>query len=277
MSLRSHKNLKLVGATGAAAALALSVAAAPAIAAPQDLTYTCDVLGATSATLNPGSIPAKMVAGETSKRKMTMVVHLDALQTATAKGFGDSVDGTAVADGKKKTFPFNMKIPTQTIPSSGTMDVNAAGKGTIRPLKAGKWLVKAGDMVATLTLHGATDTTVPLNCVAPTDNTTHFGKITVSKDKTTTAASASYSSKKHAATGTAKVKSHFGLKPTGKVKFTLKKGTKVIKTLKGSVNKKGVAKVSFKNITAKGKYSITDKYAGDSNLKGSSDKATFKV
>ncbi len=276
MSLRITKNLKLTGAAGAAA-LAIGSLASPALAASQHITYTCDVLGPTDVSLNPGSIPATMVAGQTSKRTMHMVVHLDAVQTGTAKTFGDSVDGTAVATGANKTFPFNMTIPNQSIPSSGTMDVSASGPGKIRPLQAGTWTVKAGDMVATLTLHGTSDTTVPLNCVAPTDSTTHYGTIAVSKDKTTTAVTASYAAAKDIATGKAKVKSHFGLKATGKVNFILKKGTHKIKTLSGAVNKKGIAKVQFKNVKSKGNYSITGKYLGDHNLKGSSGKDTFTV
>jgi hypothetical protein len=73
------------------------------------------------------------------------------------------------------------------------------------------------------------------------------------------------------------VKSHFGLKVTGKVKFILKKGTHKIKTMKDKLNKKGVAKVKFSGVKKPGKYSITAKYGGSANMKGSSDKATFKV
>ena len=73
------------------------------------------------------------------------------------------------------------------------------------------------------------------------------------------------------------MKSHFGTKVTGKVKFTLKKGTHKLKTITNSVNKKGIAKAAFKSVKAKGKYSITAKYLGSKTLKSSSDKATFKV
>lgn len=275
MSLRS-KHLKLIGAAGAAA-LTIGAVATPAVAASQDLTYTCDLLDSTSVSLNPGTIPATMVAGQTSKRTMSMVVHLTADQTALAHSFGTSVDGSAVAKGAHNTFPFNMTIPTQTIPGSGTMDVNASGPGKIRPLTAGTWTVTAGDMVANLTVHGTPGTSVSPNCVAPTNATADFGTITVSKDKTTTATSADYNATKNIATGKAKVKSHFGLKPTGSVKFTLKKGTHKIKTIADNLNKKGIAKVSFAGVKKPGKYSITAKYGGSSNMKGSSDKATFTV
>ena len=38
-----------------------------------------------------------------------------------------------------------------------------------------------------------------------------------------------------------------------------------------------MATASFKNVKAKGKYSITAKYAGNAALKGSTGKATFTV
>ena len=62
-----------------------------------------------------------------------------------------------------------------------------------------------------------------------------------------------------------------------KVKFTLKKGTHVVKTLKTSLNKKGIAMAQFKHVSKKGKYSITGKYLGSAALKTSSGKDTFTV
>ena len=76
------------------------------------------------------------------------------------------------------------------------------------------------------------------------------------KDKSKTATKATYNAKKDVATGTAKVKGHFGLAGTGKVKFTLKKGTKTVKSVTATL-KKGAAKAAFKNVKAKGSYSIT--------------------
>ncbi len=93
----------------------------------------------------------------------------------------------------------------------------------------------------------------------------------------TTKASASYAAKSKVATGKAKVKARYGTVATGSVKFTLKKGTQKIKTISGKLNKKGIAKVAFKGVKAKAEYSIVEKYAGSSTLKGSSDKATFRV
>ena len=64
---------------------------------------------------------------------------------------------------------------------------------------------------------------------------------------------------------------------TGKVKFTLKKGTKPVKSITAKL-KKGKASAAFKHVSAKGKYSIIGKYTGSASLKGSSgNKAKFKV
>ena len=61
------------------------------------------------------------------------------------------------------------------------------------------------------------------------------------------------------------------------MKFILKRGTHTIKSLSGKLNKKGIAKVAFKNVKRHGKYSITAKFGGDKALKASSGRATFKV
>ncbi len=60
------------------------------------------------------------------------------------------------------------------------------------------------------------------------------------------------------------------------MKFTLKKGSKTVKSITAKL-KKGKATAAFKHVKAKGSYSIIAKFKGDAGLKGSSGKATFKV
>jgi hypothetical protein len=275
MSVRT-KHLKLVG-VGSAVALTIGALASPALAAGHDLTYTCSgtpgPLGPVAATLNPGKVPAKLTAGQSVKRAMTEVVHLDQTQTGTAQALGTSVSGTIKAKGP---LAFKMIIPDTPIPATpgATMDVNAAGPGTITATKAGKFKVNAGPIDAVLNLTGGAGgpITATQNCTAPTDGTKTLGTITVAKDKTKTTEKATGG--KGSVQASAKVKSHFGLKATGKVKFTLTKGAK--KVSDSAKIKKGVAKASFKGL-AKGKWSITAKYAGSKNLKGSSDKGSVTV
>jgi hypothetical protein len=65
------------------------------------------------------------------------------------------------------------------------------------------------------------------------------------------------------------VKSHFGIKAKGKVKFQLMKGTKTIKTVTKKL-KRQAAKATFSGVTKAGKYTVKAKYLGSSNLKASS-------
>ncbi|MGC4112200.1 MAG: Ig-like domain repeat protein [Nocardioides sp.] len=276
MTVRSS-HLKLVGALGAAALTVGAIgAASPALAAGHDLTYQCTgqpvPLQAVDTTLNPGAIPAKMTAGQSVKNSMSLVVHLNQTQTGIAQAAGDSVDGKVVAKGP---LAFKLNIPNTAIDQTlgATQDVTASGKGTITAAKAGKFKVNAGAINATLNLtRSGNTTTATQDCTAPTDGTQTLATVTVAKDKTKSKVSAKGSGGK--ATVTDKVKSHFGLVPTGKVKFTLKKGSKSV-TAKGSLNKKGVAKIS-RSLSA-GKYSITAKYAGDKNVKGSTGKGSVTV
>ncbi len=60
------------------------------------------------------------------------------------------------------------------------------------------------------------------------------------------------------------------------MKFTLKKGTKTVKSMKVAL-KKGAAKAAFKKVKAKGKYKIVASFAGDAALKGSCGVAKFTV
>ena len=101
--------------------------------------------------------------------------------------------------------------------------------------------------------------------------------ITVSKDSSKTTAKASYSKARKKATGVAHVRgATFGLTGTGKVKFTLKRGTSKVATKTVSL-RKGAAKAVFKSVSKRGKYSITASYGGSAGLGKSSGKATFRV
>ncbi len=118
---------------------------------------------------------------------------------------------------------------------------------------------------------------LPQHCTAPTDGTQTLGTVTVSKDKSKTTASGKYTAAKKSTSLTSKVKgAKFGLAGTGKVKFTIKKGTKTVGSASGTL-KKGVAKATVKKALAKGKYSVSAKFKGDDGLKGSSGKGSFTV
>jgi hypothetical protein len=271
-------HLKLVGVAGAAA-LTIGALAAPALAAPQDVSYSCFGGALTiPITMDAGTLPTSLFAGQTVKQTIgSGVVHLpaDALAVAQAQGWTSLTATTASLTGT----PYSLKVPSTAIPAvPAATDVPATGAFTIRPTKAGTFTVRAGNMTATIQgfIAGVKANAIPLDCVAPTDGTATFGTIAVAKDKSATAAKAAYNAKKDVATGTATVKGRFGLAGTGKVKFTLKKGTKTVKSITATL-KKGKATAAFKAVKAKGKYSITAAYAGDAALKASSGKALFTV
>jgi hypothetical protein len=293
MSLRTT-HLKIATAAAGAAALAIGTIASPALAASHTVVYNCPLFAAANAfpgsngheedvmsDFDPGTLPASIAVGQTVTNTATMVVHLDPFQTGAAHTFGSSVDGDLVADGANGTLPFDLTFPTTTIPGNGTdsMTINAAGPISFKGTRTGTMAISLGDMTANLTVHNppAPDgPPVPVQCTGPTDGSQNVGTITVVKDRTTTKASASYSAKKDKATGKAKVSSHFGTKATGKVVFTLRKGTK--KMGKATVSlKNGAASHVFSKVKKAGKWSITAAYQGNSNLKSSSGKASFRV
>jgi hypothetical protein len=280
MTVRS-RNLKLVGALGAAA-LTVGALTAPALAAPQDITYNCDQgsppLGPLDTTIDPGSIPAKLVAGQAVKRNVTLTVHLNATQTGLAQTLGTSVKGSIASKGSDA---LSLTIPATPIPPppATTMNVVATGKGTISSAKAGSIKVTTGRVSAKLHITGGGGGPVDAtsSCAPPTDGSQVLGTVSVSKDKSKTTASGSYSAKKQKSTLKSRVKgAKFHLAGTGKVTFTLKKGSHKVGSAKGTL-KKGLAKVTIKKKLAKGTYTVSAKFKGDKGLKGSSGKGTFKV
>lgn len=271
------QHLKIAGAMGAAALTVGSIAAAsPALAADHDLTYACSgtpiPLGNVSSTLNPGAIPAKLIAGQSVKRTMTLTVHLNQTQTGIAQAAGTSVSGKITAKG---AVAFKLTIPTTAIPSTpgATMDATATGPGTITATSAGSFKVNAGPIKATLNLTGGAGgpVTATQNCTAPSGASKTLGTVKVAKDTTKSKVSGKVKGKK--ATVTDKVTSKNGLAATGKVSFSLKKGSKTVKA-SGTI-KKGVAKIS-ETLTS-GKWSVTATYKGDKNLKGSTGKGSVTV
>jgi hypothetical protein len=94
--------------------------------------------------------------------------------------------------------------------------------------------------------------------------------VKVVKDRTTTHVGASYSRARHQIKATAKVRSKFGLRPTGTVKLTLKKGTHTIKTVSDTLSRKGIASAVFKRVRKAGTYTVKASYAGNPVLKPSS-------
>jgi hypothetical protein len=296
MTVRSAQ-LKLVGAAGAAA-LAVSALASPALAAgTASITYTCTTpLGDAhpSAVYSVANAPAKMAAGQPSKTTATFTLDPATTALATGQLGWSKFSGTIKTTPSASKAGLNLKIPRTALGSLGNSTVAHAKGSTLAGTKVGSFTFALGAL-GTVSLTGYDSSGTKLGTVDFPNSDGTFGRCQndagsttlmngatavttkVVKDTTKTKESASYAAKKKKASSSAKVKSHFGTPATGKVTFTLKKGTHKVKTLKGKINKKGVAKVVFKGVKAKGKYSITAKYAGSKSLKGSSGKDTFTV
>jgi hypothetical protein len=294
MTVRST-HLKLIGAAGAAA-LAVGTLASPALAASTaSASYTCATpLGPAhaSAVYNAATAPAKMAVGQPLATTGTFT--LDAGTTLLAEGLGWSqVKGTLTTKPSGSKAGLKMSFPKTTLGNGagGSTVANATGSILAGSVVKSTFTFNLGDIgKVSLTGFGTTPGTVTFPnsdgtfgaCTNDATTTTLMDGATpvttqVVKDTTKTKESASYAAKKKVAKSSAKVTSRYGTPATGKVKFTLKKGTHKVKTLSSKLNKKGVAKVVFKGVKAKGKYSITAKYAGSKSLKGSSGKDTFRV
>jgi hypothetical protein len=288
MSVRTH--YKLIGAAGAAA-LAIGTVAGPAVAA-DPTTYSCfnNLIAPVSVHFAVDTPSATtLVAGQklTPASTATVTLTIGATHLMHLQGW-DHFTATVTGPSPSDTLGWNMSVPMTAVPPEGTPAVaDASGTAVMRYGTAGAKTLQAGDFTAVLTgfTSGTAGSPTPISCVAPTDGSTVLKDssaqplgITVTKDTSKTAASASYNAKKNIATGVAKVKAgHFGLKPTGKVTFVLKRGTHKIGKLTGKLNKKGIATVHFKNVKKLGKYSISEKYSGNGGLKSSTAKAVFRV
>jgi hypothetical protein len=243
-----------------------------------------------SAVYNVASAPATMAVGQPLVTTSTITLDAGTTQLATTGLSWVSFNGTITTKPSATQAGLSLKVKKTTLGNgaAGTTVAPASG-GTLAGTKLGAFAFKLGNM-GTVVLNGFDAAGNKLGTVAfPT--TGSFGRCInnagttpllsgvtpvttkVVKDTTKTTDKASYSARKDIAKATATVKSRFGTAATGKVTFTLKKGAKTLRSASDALNNKGVASVSFKQVKAKGTYSIIAKYAGSATLKGSTAKA----
>ena len=300
MSVRTH--YKLIGAAGAAA-LALGALAGPALAAAStaSASYTCNTQfgpAHPSAVYNMSSPPATLAVGQGVATTATITLDAGTTGLATAGLGWTSFNGTITTAPSATLAGLSLKVKKTTLGTGGAPGTTVApATGSILAgTKLGTFTFTLGNL-GSVALNGFDPAGTKLGSASfpspgPTGNGRCFNDaaggtpllaagnpvtVNVVKDTTKTAEKAKYSAKKNTATGIATVTSRFGTPATGKVTFTLKKGTHKVKSVKGTLNKKGVASVAFKHVAKKGKYSITGKYAGSATLTGSADKAKFTV
>jgi hypothetical protein len=300
MSVRT-KHLKLVG-VGSAVALAVGAVAAPALAAgTATVDYTCATpLGPAhaSAVYNAATAPATMVVGQPLATTGTFT--LDAATTALASSpplSWSKVKGTIKTKPTASRAGLSVAFPKTKLgngPGSTTV-ANATGSILAGSAVTNSFTFVLGD-IGKVTLTGFDSSGNKIGSVSFPNTDGTFGQCTndagtttlmdggnpvtttLVKDASKTAVAAKYVAKKKTTVAVAKVSGKVGHLPgTGKVKFALKKGTHTLKTVSGTLNKKGIAKVAIKKPLVKGKYVVKAKFGGDARLKASSGKDRFTV
>ena len=98
----------------------------------------------------------------------------------------------------------------------------------------------------------------------------------VVQDGTRTSVAAPTIKRRHAEVATIKVRSTHGATVVGKVRATLKKGTRTLKARTVSL-RSGAVKVNFGKLRKKGNYTVVAKYLGNQNFKAATGKDAFKV
>ena len=134
MSVRiTKKNLKLTGVAGAALAM-IAATVGPALAAPTTVTFNCDPLTSLPITMDAGTLPTSMVAGQKIKQPFASgVVHLDAPSVGLAESQGwTSVSGSATGDGSDGGTVYTLNIAQTAIPATPQpLDLPASGQLTL--------------------------------------------------------------------------------------------------------------------------------------------------
>jgi hypothetical protein len=300
MPVHHTLNLKLVGAAGVALTLTAAVAL-PALAAGgfrASTTYSCGpdtVVAAVSFAVK--TPPRSMAAGQTVKVPDASTVTIDAEGTGFLHDVlmwrtfdGSLTDPTAPYSGLKLT------IPMTKVSKTGTTTAHATGNALLRATQTGTYTVRFGDVAARLQGYNADGTKdghalvfdnsvagAPQSCAnthgvtIPKSAGGKPARVLVVKDTTSTRVSASYAKAKHLIRATAKVRSRFGLKPTGSAKLTLKKGSHTIKTVTARLNKKGIASAVFKGVRKAGKYTVKASYGGNPALRPSTGSKSLTV
>ncbi len=288
-------------ATGAAV---LSLAVAPSAVALGEVgttaRYTCST---PSGDVHPavrysvGQPPATMVAGQTVGLPTTATLALDAAATGLVGAQGaTSVSGTVRTAPTASRVGLDLVVAPTPLGNGANGVTNAPLSGTtlLRASTAGAYVVRTGSLGdVALTGRDAADQAAGSvefptagslgTCTDDAGASTLTGiadavaTVKVVKDTTATTLTAAFAPARGQATGRARVRSHFGLRPTGTVAFTLRRGTHAVATIRRAVDRRGVARATFAHVTRRGGYSIVGRYAGDAALDGSRGTDSFRV
>lgn len=274
-------------AAGSAAALG-TTGAATAATTSHTLNFDCavPVLGPQtfSATISSNA-PTTLPTGSTVRPKVTTILTVPAALADTLRSFftADHVSGlinsTTVVNGVDHVVP--LTVPSTSTGSTGDA-IPLTATGLLDPIKAGKpgtvTTLAAGPQEAVLTLlSGSTPTSLDVPCTPTPGQSLTLGTITSVKDGSKTKVAASYAKSTHQVHASVTVSSAHGIvKPTGKVKIVLKRGSTVVASSTQTLSS-AKASATFKNVRKAGSYTVTASYGGSSTLKSSSGSASFRV
>lgn len=271
---------------GLAAASASIVGTAPsASAATLSFDCTVPIVGLQTFSVDIShSAPAQLPTGSTVTPDVTAILNIPASLADLMRGLlgveevEGVVESAVTVDGVTQTVP--LTIPRTDAGDSG--DAVLTATGALAPITGGDpgdtIEVLAGDQNVAMTLFNAAGEGSPfaVPCTPTVGQDLTMGTISVVKAGSTTKVAASYSAKRDKVIGTATVKARNGIAATGQVRFTLKKGTKTLKTVTKAL-RNGKATASFLRVKKTGAYTVVAKYAGSDRVEGSSGKDGFRV
>lgn len=285
------RRLLVTGASIAVATVGLTALAPAANAASTSLKFNCEasILKDQEFVFDADIVvPTDAEAGKKITTSFTGSVTAPNSTRGAAYALlqGRFLEGIATIDGKFGGAPVTLEadLPRTAIPAaSGAFSLPTTGGGSFVADAVGTQDLTITGFKAPLTMTKADGTTAPITvtCVAK-EPATVVASVQVTKAvvvkpaKTKTTVKVKHSKKTKKATVRVKVTKAKKKSATGKAKVVIKKGKKTVgkRTVK---LKSGSAKVVFKKIRAKGKYTVTVKYVGTKTQKKSSKKASFRV
>ena len=287
---RTHRAVATAASLAVAAAgLAGFAPAATAAVTGAEFTCTVPALGATPFLVDAdATFPATVRAGAPANVKFEAKVTIpEDVASLAAALFGPKVSGTADIKGSfgGSASVIRAAVPMTDAPASGSLVIPVQGTANLTAKAPGTVALSVSEFDANLVFHKADgskqDLAVP--CAAKTPVTVATTTVapavkppTQAKAKSVTVAKAKYAKKKRTVTASATVKAS-GKAASGKVKFTLKRGKKVVNVSTKTLDRKGAAKATFKRVSKKGSYTLTAQYKGNKNVKASKKVVKLKV
>lgn len=290
MSLRPRARLRTIAA-GSIVTLAAGTAAVLGTVSPASastLNFDCAVplLGTQTFPVDiTSTAPAQLPTGSSTTPDITSVLTIPSGLADTLRGFFGATEfsgvihSTTLVDGVAQVV--DLIVPTTPAGDAGTT-IPVTATGTLDAITAGDpgqvTTLAAGDQDVVMSLVGTGGTTpLEIPCTPSAGQDTTVATITSVKDDSSTAATAAYSARKHAAKATATVASAHGIiAPAGNVKFVLKRGTHKVASMTKALSG-GKASATFTGVRRTGRYKVIASYLGSTQLKGSRDTASFSV